>query len=232
MNSFAEILDVRIGKVCENLFNVNAPESSSAIRKKSVGRAMLGELGFLGDEVAERAFHGGLNKAILLFSLDSYREISEQCHVDFEKIKSAGFGENLLISGRGERDICVGDVLECESVMIEISQPRQPCWKLSLNHDTHDLALRLYELGLTGFYARVLHGGEVSAGSSFRLVKRPFPHLSIFALNSLVRDPSSNLELTLEALSCPALSPNFHASLKTRLECNITTPPEYIYVPK
>lgn len=84
-----------------------------------------------------------------------------------------GFGENLVVDGVTEQDLCLGDRFQIGQVLVELSQSRQPCWKLNLRFNQPDMARRVQSTGCTGWYFRVLEPGRIAASVQARLVARP-----------------------------------------------------------
>ena len=132
--------------------------------------------------------------------------------------KTAFFGENLILSHVSEEDICIGDVLKIGQARVQITQPRQPCWKLSANTDEKNMTNFIFNSGFTGFYAKVLDEGIISQNDEVILEKRSHLNLSIKKLNELILNPMSDEKLTLEALDCSSLGRAFYNSLKKRYE--------------
>ena len=135
----------------------------SGIAKLPVDRPlMLGALGLAGDSQGDTRHHGGAEKALHHYALDHYpawvAEIGQR-----DVLATAGaFGENLATSGLVESDVAVGDVFAIGSAVIEVSQGRQPCWKLNERFAQPDMARRVQASGRTGWYYRVLEPGEIA----------------------------------------------------------------------
>lgn len=122
------ILAVLIGKAVP----YTRPGSRSAIAKTPVsGPVQCDKLGFVGDEQGDLRVHGGETKAIHLYAHAHYAWWRQQLG-ELDHLRNYGaFGENLAIGGATETDICLGDRLRAGSALLEVSQGRQPCWKLS-----------------------------------------------------------------------------------------------------
>jgi len=215
-NRLGKILFLKVGKVTKNKKLTSDKEFESGIKKYPVGSAFMTKTGFRGDEVADLIHHGGETKAVLFFSAKTYEKLNELSGNDFMYDDVAHYGENLLIDNIDEADICVGDIIKVGEATFEVSQPRQPCWKLSANTSTKPMTSIIYNNGLTGWYARVIKEGEVKKGDEAELVKRVYPQLSIKALNRVIVDPLSDKEVTLQAVKCPVLGEQFRDSLEGR----------------
>ncbi len=152
----------------------------SGIAKVSVDRPVsLRSLGLAGDAQGDTKHHGGPEKALHHYALDHYRGwAAEIGHRDV--LGAAGaFGENLSTLGLTEDDVAVGDVFSLGSAIIEVSQGRQPCWKLNERFAQPDMARRVQASGRTGWYYRVLESGEVAPDSRLERVHRAAPAWTI-----------------------------------------------------
>ncbi|TKI69946.1 MOSC domain-containing protein [Sulfurimonas crateris] len=214
------LLFVKVGKVTKNKKLTSEKEFESGIKKYPVASAFMTKTGFRGDEVADLIHHGGETKAVLFFSTKTYEKLNRLSGNSFTYDDVAHYGENLLVDSIDESDICVGDILKVGDAIFEVSQPRQPCWKLSANTATKPITSIIYNNGLTGWYARVIQEGELKKGDDIELIKRAYPELSIEALNRVIVDPFSDKEVTLQAIKCPVLGEQFRDSLKGRAKLN------------
>ena len=122
----------------------------SAIRKVAVdGPVQVRETSLAGDEQADREHHGGADKAVLAYSMEHYPYWSAKYpHVGFEP---GGFGENLTVSGVDEATCCIGDSFKIGECFLQVSQPRQPCWKLSRRWGLPELAAAVQKNGRSGW---------------------------------------------------------------------------------
>lgn len=212
----AAVLFLKVSKVQKQKRLTSDKEFESGIRKAPIQSAHLTKTGFIGDEQADMLHHGGETKAVLFLSTATYEKLNDLSSNNFKYDGIAHYGENIIVDSIDEADICVGDVLKVANATVEVSQPRQPCWKLSANTNTKPMTSIIFNNGLTGWYARVLEEGEVSQGDEVHLIKRPYPTLTIKALNQVIVDPHSNKEVTIKAINCPVLGEQFKASLASR----------------
>ncbi|WP_057655116.1 MOSC domain-containing protein, partial [Xanthomonas axonopodis] len=129
------------------------PGSRSAIDKRPLQRAVQVDIeGLEGDEQGDRRVHGGPDKAIHHYLRDHYAAWRDELgpHVLLEA--AGAFGENLSSVGVTEADVCLGDRFTLGTAVVEVSQLRQPCWKLSDRFGVRELARRVQETGRTGWY--------------------------------------------------------------------------------
>ncbi len=150
-------------------------QAPSAIHKTELtGPQAFTELGFQADAQADLEVHGGVDKAIHHYATDHYKAWQAEGHMAADAAPAA-FGENLATSGLTESALCIGDVFTLGSGLVQISQGRQPCWKLNAHCDDPQMAYLFQKTGRTGWYYRVLEPGVVTTGDHMVLRERPCP---------------------------------------------------------
>ena len=157
--------------------------ATSAIAKVPVaGRLWLGAGGFEGDTQADRRVHGGPEKAVHHYPFDHY----EAWRADLGALPlleaPGAFGENISITGMTEDMVAVGDVFRLGGALMQVSQGRQPCWKLNHRFGVPDMARRVQDTGRTGWYYRVLGPGMVAPGDDLVLIDRLAPEWTLHRL--------------------------------------------------
>jgi MOSC domain-containing protein YiiM len=177
-----EILAVLTGKA--RPFRGNEP---SAIAKLPVAEAVaVDAMGLAGDEQADRTVHGGIDKAIHHYPADHYDWWRGQLG-DAPLLDAPGaFGENISTLGLDEQGVCLGDRFRLGSALIEVSQARQPCWKLDHRFGVKGVMAKVVASRRTGWYYRVLEAGMVQAGDALALVDRPYPDWPLASLFGLL----------------------------------------------
>jgi MOSC domain-containing protein YiiM len=193
--------------------------STSAIDKQPVsGPVHVHGLGLDGDEQADRRVHGGLDKALHCYPWAHYpawRTALPGCPV----LRAPGaFGENLCVERIDEHGVCIGDRWQIGSTLLEVSQGRQPCFKLNLRLGAPDMAARVQASLRAGWYLRVLQPGSLMAGDAILLVERPHPQHTIGALLALIRDRVTDPALISPVLGLP-LPPTWRKLFERRLQC-------------
>ena len=145
---------------------------ASAINKLKTPIAQkVGSAGFLNDAQADLKVHGGFDKAVHHYPADHYATWQEEGEIPNGSTPAA-FGENISASGIVETDICIGDVLRVGTALVQVSQGRQPCWKLNQHTSNPRMAFRFQQTGRTGWYYRVLESGLIQQGDEIRLIDR------------------------------------------------------------
>jgi MOSC domain-containing protein YiiM len=132
--------------------------------------------GLRGDGQADLSVHGGEWKAVYAYPAAHYPYWRHR--LDREDLAFGYFGENLTIDGVGE-DICIGDQLRIGEVVLQVTQPRQPCFKLGIRMGDSSFPKEFLESGRTGFYLRVVHAGTVEQGDSVEVIARDVQAVSI-----------------------------------------------------
>ncbi|WP_206064845.1 MOSC domain-containing protein [Nitratireductor mangrovi] len=174
MTPEARIVGVFVGAV-ENRWPEKPP---SAIRKSAVEEPVeINFSGLVGDAQADLNVHGGLDKALHHYSADHYR--SWRMELGREDLVPGGFGENISTSGWTEEAVCIGDIVALGSATVQISQGRQPCWKLNAYTENERMAWLFQKTGRTGWYYRVLAPGMVIQGDVATLIERPCREWSV-----------------------------------------------------
>lgn len=125
------------------------------------GSLQLHSTGFEGDGQADLKHHGGPDKAVCAYPIEHYPYWEELLG---NKLQYSAFGENITTAGLLETEVCIGDVYEIGTTLLQVSQPRYPCFKISQKHGPADLPAKVLETGYSGFYFRVLREGEIASG--------------------------------------------------------------------
>ena len=191
----------------------------SGIDKKPVDRPLfLTKTGFIGDEQADKKHHGGAEKAVHHYDFDHYafwkKELGHKVVFD----TPTAFGENLSTSGLSEKDIAVGDVYRLGKAIIEVSQGRQPCFRLNVRFGVTDMSVRTQKSGRTGWYYRVLQEGEVTLQDELELLERLHEEWTIYRLWKAFYVTRSDYEELSHIASLNELSPSWRSLAQKRLD--------------
>ena len=193
------------------------PGSRSAIAKTPVtGPVPVGTLGLDGDEQGDLRVHGGPDKAVHQYAQEYYAMWRAELGALPVLAVPGAFGENLASTGMTEQHLCLGDQVRVGNVLLEVSQSRQPCWKLNDRFGTFDMARRVQQSGRTGWYYRVLEPGTLQAGDGIMLVARPWPQWSLSrVIDVLYHQPFD--AAVLQALAALPLTPSWRRMVEGRL---------------
>ncbi len=189
---------------------------STGIFKQPVeGRVMLRALNLDGDGQADLIGHGGPNRAVYAYSIENYayweRELGRS---DFAM---GQFGENFTVEGMLDGEVHVGDVFRVGGALVQISQPRVPCYKLGIKMGADGFERTFLASGRVGFYFRVVEEGEVGAGDAIEPVEADPEGMTVERISNLLYFDTGNLGDTRKALRIEALSPGWKGSFEDRL---------------
>ncbi len=180
-------------------------------KKPASGPLKLKFSGFEGDGVGDLKHHGGSDKAVCVYSFDHYPYWEDTLGI---KLPVAAFGENLTVSNLDEDDICIGDILQLGTALLQVSQPRQPCRTLAARYGRDDLIKLVVDSYYTGFYFRVLEEGIVEKGEELILAKRDSLHISVSFANHVYHHDRKNCNAIEKVLAVPALSASWQKSFR------------------
>ena len=193
------VLSVNVGGIRE--FDFNGKPAVSAIWKSPVtGRVAARGVNLEGDDQADRGAHGGPDKAVYAYAIEDARWWEQELG---RSLEYAEFGENLTTEGIDVNGALVGEHWEVGSTVLEVSEPRVPCWRLGVRMEDKLFPRRFTEAGRPGTYLRIVVEGELGAGDEIRVIERPDHDLTIgdiFRIYTVDRDEAARL------LSVPQLS--------------------------
>ncbi|TWU33926.1 MOSC domain-containing protein [Novipirellula artificiosorum] len=192
-------------------------EWTSGFLKESITELLwLGTTNLQGDAQADLVHHGGPHKAVCVYSAVHYPYWRKQ--LQLPDLLGGDFGENFTVAALRECDVCIGDTFTIGDCVVQVSQPRQPCWKLARRWGIKDLALQVQQTGFTGWYFRVLTEGHVQRGMELRLVDRLHAEWTIEAANQLMHHDKHNQAAAARLAAVPELSPSWQATLSKRAD--------------
>ena len=212
----ARILSIQVGMPARR-GNSDAEDAmerewySGFIKEPVTGPVRLGLLNLEGDGQADLTHHGGVDKSVLAYPSSHYPLWERE--LELPGIPFGGFGENFTVEGLEEDNVCIGDTFSIGDAVVQVSQPRQPCWKISRRWKIPDLTARVMKTGRTGWYFRVLKEGTVEAGQPLRLIERSFPEWTVARAMRVMVERKHRLPEAAELAECAALSPGWRAKL-------------------
>ena len=209
--TLSSLLSVHVGKVAP----LGPEQVPSGFVKHSVrGPVAVKPLGLAGDEQADLSVHGGPEKAVYGYAASRYPAWQKEFPELAAALTPGSMGENLAITGMDERDVCVGDVHGIGSALLQVCQPRRPCFKLGLRFDEEHLPRAMIRNGFSGWYYRVLRPGALEQGNSVTLEHRPNPDFAFARLVEILNHGNG----TREELSRMAKMPELASQWRTRAE--------------
>ncbi len=184
------------------------------------GRCRVGRLNLEGDGQGDLAGHGGEQRAVFVYQIESYRYWQEQLkRTDFVH---GQFGENFTIEGLPDDTVCIGDRYRIGSALFEVTQPRVTCYRVGLRMNEPRMPAWLTSSGRPGFYFRVLREGEVGAGDEIVKVGEAEERMTVAEINALLYLPDHARDRLERALRIVALSPGWRSSFEALLQSHTT----------
>ncbi|CAM3510011.1 MOSC domain-containing protein [Hydrogenibacillus schlegelii] len=188
----------------------------SAIDKRPVdGPLRLTRTGFVGDAQGDPVRHGGPDKAVSAYPLDHYAGWERWLG---RPLPPAAFGENLTVEGLTEEAVGIGDVFRLGTALLQVAQPRRPCFKLELRYENRQLPAEVRRTGKSGWYFRVLEEGMVRPGDRLIRLERDPRGVSVAAVMAATDAEPPDPELLGRLADHPALADGYRRKLLGRLE--------------
>ena len=215
----ARLLSVNVGLPCDIAWKDRTVHTG--IWKSPVcGRCRVGRLNLEGDGQGDLDGHGGEQRAVFVYQIESYRYWQQQLRrTDFVH---GQFGENFTIEGLPDDAVCIGDRYRIGSALFEVTQPRVTCYRVGIRMNESRMPALLTSSGRPGFYFRVLQEGEVGARDEIVKLGEAKERMTVAEINALLYSPDHPRDRLERALRIEALSPGWRSSFKALLE-NQTT---------
>ena len=173
-----------------------------------------------GDHVIDRRYHGGLDKACYLYTAEHYPFWKEK-YPDLDW-NYGMFGENLTVLGLDERLINIGDIYKIGEAVVQVSQPRMPCFKLGVRFGTQTILTQFIEALKPGVYLRVLQAGNVTIGDKLIVEEKQEDEISITDMYLLLYSRNSHEALAKKALESSFVTDNNKVSLMNKYGSNFS----------
>lgn len=202
-----EVEDPRRGTVCTGIWK--APVS---------GPVRVARHNLAGDGQADLENHGGVDKAVYAYPAEHYAPWRTE--LGRADLAHGGFGENLTTEGLREDAVAIGARLRIGTAVLEVSQPRTPCFKLGLRFGDPALVKRFLASGRCGFYLRVVAEGALAAGDAIELLppaEGAADALTVAEVNRLMHDARDDMAGAAHAATLPALAEGWRAEFAARV---------------
>ena len=176
----------------------------------------LGKTDVLGDVVVDRKHHGGLEKACYIYGYNHYAFWKEK----YPRIEwqYGMFGENITIEHLDENKLFIGDVLQIGNATVQITQPRQPCYKMGIKFNDQKIVQEFRSANCPGIYVRVLKEGYVSKNDKLIVTDSPDKSISVNAIYSLLYSTNPNKKFVDIAKAHPFLAKNVIGYLENKFK--------------
>jgi MOSC domain-containing protein YiiM len=208
------VVSIQVGRVAP-LGSEGVP--SAFVKHKVDGLVHAATLGLVGDEQADLTVHGGPDKAVYFYASEHYPRWAIDAPRHAAELVTGAFGENITTAGLDEESVAIGDVLAIGSAEMQVTQPRQPCFKLGLRFGDNALGRMMMKTGRSGWYVRVLKAGDFKAGDEIWVTRRPSPDWSIARFNRVVLHQAATREELKELSELEGLAEGSRARIIKQL---------------
>ncbi|USP79615.1 3-chlorobenzoate-3,4-dioxygenase reductase subunit [Curvularia clavata] len=213
------VIQLRAGKIKKSLWN---GKIESAIYKTPLtGPVEVAELGITTDAHAFYK-HVSPDKALLHYCTSHYDEWKKELPESEQYFRPGAFGENLFNTEVSEKNLCIGDRLAIGDIIVEVSEPRGPCFKLNHRFEVKNMAKRTQTLLRTGWLYRIIKTGSISAGDMISLLERPNPEWTVARVMYYLFIETDNMEMMKEIVQIPQLGWDIKSQFQARLDKGVT----------
>ena len=210
----AELVSVNVG-LPRKIDTPRGPVMTAIFKSPTERRLTVEPHNLEGDRQADLDSHGGENKAIYGYPMEHYPVWSEE--LGRSDLEYGQFGENLTTRGLVETDVGLGDLFSVGSTVLQVAQPRLPCFKLGIRMGDPTFVKRFLRTGRPGFYLRVVQPGELGVGDSMQRVERGATGITVYELWKLSHGDGTDRERMRLALEVPTLGPEWRTPLERKL---------------
>lgn len=213
MNTRARLVSLNVG-MPRSLDHRGRVVQSGIFKTPVEGPLRIDETWLQGDDQADKVGHGGPNRRVCVHPLENYSYWAGRIG---RSLKYGDFGENFTTEGLVESEVIVGDVYHIGTSILQVSQPRTPCFKLATRYGVKELAGWLAQTGLTGFYLRLLEPGEFRADDTISLLDRPSHGVTVLETNRVMYRDRQDFVALERLMSVPELSGPWLQTFEERL---------------
>jgi MOSC domain-containing protein YiiM len=215
------LTEVRTG----SLARLGSTDIMTAIEKSvRSGKVKIGPMGVEGDVQGTPIIHGGPEKAVLHYAAHHYAAWARELPDHARFFRPGGFGENLVSNGMDETNICIGDVIRIGGTVLQVVQPRQPCFKLNHRFYEPSMSQRAQDSGRTGWYYRVLEPGAVEAGDTIEIMERAHPDWTVRRVQHYLYTATLEIPAIRELAKLESLAQDMRMLFAGRLESMAVEP--------
>lgn len=195
-----QILSVNVGQP-RKIRTGNGPVLTGIFKSPVEGAVALREYNLAGDRQADLTVHGGPWKAVYLYPHEHYSYWAGE--LPGMELPFGVFGENLTTEGISEESVCIGDQFQIGSAIVQVTQPRMPCYKLALRFGRADMVKRFWKSGRSGIYFSIVQEGELERGDSFQQIEADPERVTVADVVRLFKREITNPEMFLRVMRTP-----------------------------
>jgi len=209
-----KILSINVSEPQKVIFN--GKELITSIYKKPVSNLVhVSSQGIDGDRQADLTVHGGYDKAVYAYSHAHYKTWATEMKKEFNEYGLVG--ENLTIDDFNESEINIGDQFKINECILQVSQPRIPCYKIGIKMNSRDFPKMFSQSGLLGSYLRVIKDGDITAGDEIQKIHDEENSMSLKDIANILFVDIKNIELMKKALNIDTLTEEIKEKFRERL---------------
>jgi len=195
---------------------VNGNLFQSAIWKEETDLLQVRFDGILGDQVANRKFHGGPDRVVCLYPFEHYAHWQRELGIE---PSVSAFGENICAAGMREDQVCIGDVFQIGDAVLQVSQGRYPCATINIRNQHGQLLNKIIETGYTGYFFRVLEEGDITPDAKIKKISAHPLRVTVAAVHHLYfHEKTPRAERIRELLAMDELAEPWRQKLRKKLE--------------
>ncbi|MGF1494499.1 MAG: MOSC domain-containing protein [Microcoleaceae cyanobacterium] len=214
-----KLLSVNVGKPQEVIYD-NKKVLTGIFKQPLQGKVQLKTLNLAGDGQADLKVHGGIHKAVYIYSIENYDYWRAELGRD--DFTLGQFGENFTVSGMTDDQVHIGDIFQVGTAQVEVTQPRRPCFKLGIRMAQPDFPHQFLASCRTGFYVRVVQEGEVEAGDSVQRLSIGPGSMTVQMVCDLLygghdKSEPSYQQAVQQVLQIPSLSPSWQRHFEQKI---------------
>ncbi len=187
-------------------------------KTKIKGSVSVTKLGLTGDYQADRRVHGGPEKAVHHYPAENYEILIRKYGALTSSLVPGALGENFSTVGLTERNICIGDIFSVGNVLLQVSQPRRPCWKINHKFGIETVSRFIQSNCITGWYYRVLAEGVINEGEHINLMERLNPGVTVANFLGIVNSHRPDQTRLKELENLTGLSQVWKTRVKKRVD--------------
>jgi ferredoxin-NADP reductase/MOSC domain-containing protein YiiM/ferredoxin len=180
------------------------------------GPRMVTRLNVDGDGQGDLRGHGGVNRAVFVYQIESYRFWQE--YLERDDFVYGQFGENFTVDGMPDEEVCIGDRYRIGEAVFEVSQPRVTCYRLGMRMSESRMPSLVVAHHRPGFYLRTIREGHVRAGDEIEKIAGGAEAMTVAEIDALLYLPRRSRKSLIRALKIPALSEGWQGSFRDLLE--------------
>ncbi|MYL61795.1 MOSC domain-containing protein [Bacillus hwajinpoensis] len=208
-----KLISVNVGKPVETTYK--GKPISTGIYKQPVRESVyVSNVQVEGDGQADLVHHGGSEKAICVYPVEHYEYWEKKLGCE---LKAGAFGENFTVSGLDEKEARIGDIYQIGGIKVQVSLPRQPCFKLAKKFEVENMHLFVMENGYSGYYLRVLEEGHVTVQDDIILEHRPDHDVPVSLINRVTYKDRTDRTGLVKALLAKELNESWYHKLSKQL---------------